>query len=145
MINDDLQYDGAGLKITENGEGCRLIPYLDGGGTPTDGYGNTHNVVMGVPITLEKAIADLTTNIQWAVRVVKEHALVRLTQGEFDALVDFVFNEGSGHFQSSTLLRLLNAGDFDGAKAQFMSWDKCGGVFSQGLFNRRTADVGEFK
>ncbi len=143
-LNNNLQYDTAGLTVTENAEGLRLIPYLDSNGTPTDGFGNTHGVVMGQAITVERATACLMSNIQWACTAVKNLVNVALTQGQFNALVDFVFNEGSGNFAESTLLRLLNSGDYHGASLQFAVWDKAGGVTLAGLEKRRLIETNEF-
>jgi lysozyme len=54
--------------------------------------------------------------------------------------VDFVFNLGAGNFQSSTLLKLLNSGDYQGASGQFPLWNHAGGVVVAGLTARRLAE-----
>lgn len=141
----NMQYSLSGLHLTEIGEGCVLKPYPDSGGVWTDGYGNTHGVIPhGPPITQAKAEADLTANIQTAVNTVNRLVTVHLTQHQFDALVDFVFNAGAGNFVSSTLLRLLNSGDYAGADAQFARWDMAGGAHIAGLAHRRAMEAGEF-
>jgi lysozyme len=139
-----MQYSGAGLALTENAEGCRLTAYQDVGGIWTNGYGNTHGVVPGSAITPEKAIADLRANIQTSVNDVNQLVAVQLTQGEFDALVDFDFNLGRGHLAHSTLLTDLNAGNFAAAGDQFEAWAKCKGVVVAGLLHRRVAEKTEF-
>jgi GH24 family phage-related lysozyme (muramidase) len=58
---------------------------------------------------------------------------VPLTADERAALDDFVYNLGAGNFRSSTLLKLLNAGDYAGAASQFDLWDHAGGVVLAGL------------
>ena len=63
---------------------------------------------------------------------------------EFDALVDFAFNCGCGAFAGSTLLKLLNAGDYPGAAAQFDVWDHASGKVVAGLLRRREAETQEF-
>lgn len=126
-------------------EGCKLTPYLDTTGIPTSGYGNTHNVVMGVNITQAQADTDLLNNLKSAINTVEHMVHVPMTDGEESALVDFVYNCGSGNFQHSTLLRLLNAGDYAGAAAQFDVWDKAGGVVLAGLLRRRQAETDMFK
>src|SRR5579864_6238940 len=123
-----MQYSPNGLKLTEQFEGLSLTAYQDVAGIWTNGYGNTHNVVPGSTITLEQAQSDLMSNISGAVYVVNKVVHVPLTQNQFDALVDFVFNLGSGSFQSSTLLRKLNAKDYAGAAAEFPKWNHAGGV-----------------
>ena len=75
---------------------------------------------------------------------VRTMVTVPLNANQFSALVDFVFNEGSGHFESSTLLRLLNAGDYTGSDAQFAAWDKAGGKVLAGLLTRRNAEAALF-
>lgn len=61
------------------------------------------------------------------VPIVQKYVTVPLSQGEFDALVDFVYNLGEGNFRSSTLLRKLNAGDREGAAQEFARWYKTNG------------------
>lgn len=142
-MNPPMQYTG--LKLTESFEGCNLSPYRDSRGVWTDGFGNTHGVVPnGPPITMAKALIDLGNNIGSAVNTVNTLVTAPLTQGEFNALVDFDFNEGSGHFASSTMLRLLNAGDYAGAAAEFDKWDLVGGTVVAGLLRRRQAEAQEF-
>ncbi|PRP71817.1 lysozyme [Chromobacterium amazonense] len=70
---------------------------------------------------------------------------VQLRQNQFDALVSFSYNLGLGSLQSSTLLRLLNAGDYAGAAGQFILWDKAGGKAVPGLLARRQAEQALFK
>ena len=141
-MNQNLQYTGQGL--TEQFEGCSLVAYLDSTGVPTIGYGHTAGVTQGMTCTQAQAEAWLTQDIQWAVAVVNNLVTVQLTQGEFDALVDFVFNVGSGNFASSTMLRMLDAGNFAGAADQFARWDLAGGQVVAGLLRRRIAEEGEF-
>jgi len=66
---------------------------------------------------------------------------VPLSQGQFDALVDFVFNLGAGRLASSTLLRDLNAGQYEAAGQQLLLWDHSGGVEVEGLKARREAEL----
>jgi lysozyme len=65
---------------------------------------------------------------------------VPLTQGQFDALVDFAFNLGSGRLASSTLLSYLNAGKYDAAAWQLLSWDHAGSREIPALKTRREAE-----
>ena len=138
----EMQYTGQ--KLTKDFEGCRLIPYQDSAGIWTDGYGNTHGVVPGTAITQDKADADLDRNLSTAVWTVNHYAAVPLTQNEFNALVDFVFNVGTGNFASSTMLRKLNLGDYAGCAAEFERWDRSGGIELAGLLRRRVAEEKEF-
>ncbi|EAA7932780.1 lysozyme, partial [Salmonella enterica subsp. enterica] len=65
---------------------------------------------------------------------------VRLTQGQFDALVSFAYNLGARTLSTSTLLRKLNAGDYAGAADEFLCWNKAGGKVLKGLTRRREAE-----
>ncbi|MBL8584943.1 MAG: lysozyme [Rhizobiaceae bacterium] len=112
-----------GLELLKAREGCRLKPYRDSVGVWTDGWGNTHGVIPnGPPITQEKADADLVRHLEDFERAVNQSVKVDLEQHQFDALVSFAYNVGVGAFQSSTMLKLINAGDFDGAAHQFNRW-----------------------
>ncbi len=140
-----LQYDPAGLLLTQGFESCRLVPYQDGKGVWTDGWGNTHGVVPNGPaITQEKADEDLKRNVASAEYAVNHYVAIQLSQPEFDALVDFVFNCGVGNFLKSTLLVKLNRGDLWGAANEFEKWDMSGGVHVAGLLRRRKAEHAMF-
>lgn len=143
-MNPEMQYSGAGLALTEDFEGCKLTAYQDSGGVWTNGYGNTHGVVPGSTITQEQAVADLHANIQSSVNDVNRLVTIQLSQGEFDALVDFDFNLGSANLGQSTLLSLINSGDFSGAADQFDRWDECKGTVLAGLLRRRQSETREF-
>lgn len=136
----NMSYSKDGMTLTEGFECCRLLPYLDIAGVPTDGWGNTHKVIMCVRITQEKADADLLANVQDAVDAVNDHVTVELTQHQFDALVDWTFNCGIGAMKSSTLLKKLNAGDLEGAHDELVRWCKANGVTVAGLLRRRKAE-----
>jgi len=140
-----VDYSEAGMKLTEEFEGCRLVSYLDSVGVPTIGYGHTSGVHLGMSCTQEQADAWLREDISLAIQSVNVLCRVPLTQGEFDALVDFDFNLGRGALGGSTLLRLLNAGDYAGAAAQFERWDMAGGKHMAGLLRRRHAEESEFR
>lgn len=142
---NNLTYSGNGLALTEQFEGCSLTAYQDQGGIWTIGYGHTGaDVVQCLTITLEEAQDLLSVDVQKAAAFVNGSVITQLSQCEFDALVDFVFNLGIGAFQSSTLLRDLNAGDMTVAAGQFDLWDHCGGAVVAGLLRRRQAETAEF-
>jgi lysozyme len=143
---NDLTYSRNGLALTEQYEGCRLTAYQDQVGVWTVGYGHTGaDVTPGLTITQAEAEALLAKDVLAAARCVNTMVKLRLTQGEFDALVDFVFNLGPGNFLRSTLLTALNAGDLTRAAAQFECWDRAGGVIVAGLLRRRKAELGLFQ
>jgi lysozyme len=140
-----MSYSKTGLALTESFEGCRLVGYRDIKGIPTAGYGHTGpDVVVGKTYTQEQVEQWLADDINWANNVVNSMVQISLTQPEHDALVDFVYNVGSGNFHGSTLLKLLNAGEIALAAEQFDQWDRSAGVVVAGLLRRRQAETAEF-
>ena len=143
-MNPAMTYSKTGIQLTERFEGCRLAAYPDTGGVWTIGYGHTHGVHEGMTCTREQAEAWLREDIQAAADAVNRLVSVLLKQSEFDALVDFVFNLGSGAFARSTMLEDLNAGNFAAAALQFPLWDRDAGRVLAGLLHRRLAEEAEF-
>ena len=144
-MKQTYQYSAVGLAITKSFEGLRLTAYQDVAGVWTIGYGSTIPTVHpGEVITEKEAEQRLIDNMQTAVSCVSEAVTITITQGQFDAMVDFCFNVGQGNFRNSTLLRRVNAGDFAGAAAQFLVWVYAGGVVQEGLDRRRRAEAEMF-
>jgi lysozyme len=139
-----MQYSKDGLHLTEGFEGCRLIAYPDpgtGGDPWTIGYGHTGpDVHPGMTITLEQAEDLLAQDVKRAEADVNAKLIVKVNQEEFDALVDFAFNCGCGNLNNSTLLKKLNANDFEGAAQEFLKWDMAAGHHMAGLLKRRQAE-----
>lgn len=133
----------------KSSEGLRLEAYPDPGssnGLPvTIGYGTTR--INGQPIKLEtkitKAQAELYLKADLEVFADKVRKLikVRLNDDQFGALVSFAYNIGIGAFQNSTLLRLLNTGDFKSVPDQLRRWNKNDGKVMKGLTNRREKEI----
>jgi len=131
-----------GLAHIKGWESLRLNRYLDEGGKPTIGYG--HLIKAGEnyqTITETEATGLLLTDLSIAIEAVNKGVKVNITQGQFDALVSFVFNVGSSRFYNSTLLKLLNRGDIGGVRSQFGRWIYIGKTPSNGLINRRAGDL----
>ncbi|MEZ2310881.1 lysozyme [Paraburkholderia sp. RCC_158] len=111
----------------------------------TIGVGHTGpEVRYGLTWTQDQADAQLLADVAGAVATVNRLVKVALTQAEFDALVDFVFNVGAGNFAGSTLLKLLNAGNRAAAAHEFEKWDMAAGKHLAGLLRRRIAEEHEF-
>ena len=140
-----MNYSKNGLHLTENFEGLRLTAYPDPAthGDPwTIGYGHTGaEVHQGMTITQDQAEEFLMQDVQKAVQTVNSKEHTDLTQNEFDALVDFVFNCGAGNFAGSTLLKNINAGDMEGAALEFQKWTHADGKVMAGLIKRRHAEA----
>ena len=143
--NGPMGMSNTGLELTNVSEGLRLHAYQDVGGTWTIGYGHTGGVTEGQTCTVEQAQYWLRCDITTAVSAVNRLVDVELTQGEFDALVDFTYNEGAGRLEASTMLGLLNSGEYAKAADEFEKWDLAGGVVVAGLLRRRQAEVAEFE
>lgn len=134
-----------GLALIRQAEGLRLRAYKCPAGVWTIGYGTTAGVKEGLVITKERAEELLREDVKRFEDQVMRLVKVRLTQGQFDALVSFIYNLGAGNLSNSTLLRLLNAGDYKGAAAQFDRWTKAGGKVLPGLVRRRAAERALFE
>jgi len=133
------------------GGGAELAAYQDPGGKWTIGYGNTGKEAKpGNTITQAKADQLLQQDLASREQEVRDHVHVPLTQGQFDALTSFVFNEGAGKFETSTLLKKLNAGDYAGAQKEFSKWTLGWDAKQQkmvvldGLKNRRADEAASF-
>jgi lysozyme len=139
-----LQLGAAGRKLIQSFEELRLTAYPDSRGIPTIGWGHTAGVKLGDSCTAEQADDWFTQDTHEAVMAVLRSVDVPLTQNQFDALVSFTFNVGEGSEAHSTLVRLLNAHDYDGAAQQFLVWDHVNGVVNAGLARRRAAEQALF-
>lgn len=140
-----MLYSKQGLALTEEFESCRLTAYRDVKGVLTIGYGHTgDDVTEGLTWTQNQADTALVCDTQSAVNTVNRLVTLDLSQTAFDALVDFVFNVGSGNFAGSTMLKLINSGNLDGAAEEFAKWDHASGQVVAGLLRRRIAEEQEF-
>ena len=142
-----------GRALIQSFESCRLKAYKDGGGVTTIGWGHTGpDVHMGMIIAQETADALFNADLAKFERDVNSLVTVPLTQGQFDALVSFAYNCGSDidedkraeGFGDSTLLRLLNEGDYQGAANEFPKWNKDNGKVIAGLTRRRLMEAALF-
>lgn len=136
-----------GLKLIKKFEGLSLKPYLCRAGIPTIGFGNTFYENMKKVTLQDETITEeradslfnflVTTNF---VNVVNRLVIVDINQNQFDALVSFVYNLGSGNFEKSTLLKKVNQEDFIGASLEFEKWNRASGKVLSGLTKRRLAE-----
>ena len=126
-----------GLETIKQHEGVRTAAYLDAVQVPTICYGSTRKVYLGQRATLAQCEERLWEDATYAGRGVGRGVKVKLTQGQYDALVSFVFNLGETKFYKSTLLRKINAGDCTGAAREFDRWVFAGGKRLRGLVVRR--------
>ncbi len=134
------QINAKGLRLLKSFEGLELRAYQDAVGVWTIGYGTTSDVRPGMVITEAQAEALLKRDLNRFERAVIDLVKVPLTDDQFSALVSFVYNVGEGALSTSTLLRLLNQRDYQGAADQLLRWDKAGGRTLAGLTRRRRAE-----
>lgn len=140
-----MEISQAGLDSIKKHEGLRLRAYRDAVGIWTIGYGHTGpEVTPGMEISEGEAESMLREDVLECEACIEEHVTVDLTQGQFDALCSFIFNLGCGAFERSTLLKLLNEGDYAGAAQQFGRWVNAGGKQLPGLVKRRGDELAMF-
>jgi lysozyme len=139
----------AGVRFIAGFEGFRSRLYNDPGGHCTIGYGHLvhHGRCNGNEpeefkqgISQKRGLELLGQDADVAERAVNRRVQVVLTQSQFDALVSFAFNVGTGAFGGSTLLRRLNGGEYDAVPAELMRWVNSGGTQLPGLVRRRRAE-----
>ncbi len=137
-----MRLSAVGLNLLRQSEGFSSHTYLDVAGYPTIGYGHrlVHPESFPNGITEEQGERLLLCDVGEAEQAVRRLVKVDLTQGQFDALVDFVFNVGAGRLEGSTLLRELNAGKHEEAAGQLLRWDHAGDVEVASLKARREAE-----
>jgi lysozyme len=137
--------NAVGLKLLTSFEGCELKAYDDSVGVMTIGYGHTAGVVPGMSITQAEAEEFLQQDLKEFESYVEDLVTVPLSGDQFSALVCFCYNTGPDGFGGSTLLKLLNGGDYEGAAKQFPRWNKGGGQPMLGLERRRLAEQALFR
>lgn len=136
-----------GEELIKSFEKCRLESYLP---TPDDkwtiGWGHTGEFIgPDIVWTQEEADAVFLRDIERFEDCVNRAVTAQVNQNEFDALVSLCFNIGCTAFGKSTLVRLLNAGDYNGASMQFGRWSKQNGKELSGLVRRRAAEAELFE
>lgn len=141
-----MQISSTGLDFLKRWERFRSTAYNDGYGNMTIGYG--HLIQPGekfAALSQAEALELLQRDVAWAESTVNQLVRVPLTQSQFDALVSLVFNWGAGNFRNSSHLALINSGDYQGTAARIREHPvTSGGVRSQGLVNRRSAEADLF-
>lgn len=125
-----MEINQSGIDLIVKYESFSAKPYLDPVGIPTIGYGSTYyedgtRVKMSDPsISKKRAEILFTYVLSETIINIKRYLKVKLTSNQFSAIVSLVYNIGIGNFSTSTLLRLLNKGNFSGAADQFLVWNK---------------------
>lgn len=129
------------VQTIRNHEGLRLTRYDDVGHSAI-GYG--HDITsadnIGQTITTAQAEQLLAQDVATVNAVINGTVRVPLTQNQYDAIGDLIFNIGQTAWQNSTMLAKLNAGDYAGAVNEFGRWVYAGGKVNQSLVNMRAAE-----
>ena len=132
-----MKTSNVGIELIKKYEGCVLKSYKCPSGVWTIGYGHTSGVKSGMQITKDQALDYLKQDLITFEKAVTNYVKVPLNQNQFDALVSFSFNCGSGALKTSTLLQKLNSSDYNGAANEFLKWNKSNGKVLNGLVRRR--------
>lgn len=124
-------------------EGVRLVAYRDIVGVPTVCYGETRGVRMGDRYTAEECLEMLGDGIVEFEQEIRKclKAPDTIPDGPYIAFNSLAYNIGAKAFCGSTLVRLANAGDLEGACRQLPRWNRAGGRVVKGLVNRRAEEM----
>jgi lysozyme len=135
------------IDIIKKFEGCKLASYKCQAGIYTIGYGSTFyengsKVNSGDSISQQRAESLLLTTVTKFASEVNKIVKSNVNNNQRSALISFAFNLGVGALKKSTLLKLVNANPNDPQIAhEFMKWVNAGGKPSNGLINRRRAEL----
>lgn len=139
-----------GIELTKESEGFVGQPYNDAARYCTIGYGHLIHLApcdASIPDEFKQGISEpqgtkiLRADMGQAERGVMTLVDTELTDGQYAALCDFVFNVGIGNFRSSTLRKRVNAGDHDRVAFEFRRWIFAGGKKLPGLELRREKEI----
>jgi lysozyme len=136
-----MKISAEGLALIKKFEGCELEAYKCSAGVWTIGYGHTKGVEEGMTITKDQAEEMLLEELVEYEKAVEEAVHNQLDQCMFDALVSWTYNLGPTNLNSSTMLKVLNAGQYEDVPAQIKRWNKAGGKVLEGLTRRREAEA----
>lgn len=139
-----MKTSSQGKNLIKEAEGLRLEAYRCPAGVPTIGWGHTKGVRMGQHITVQMAEDMLIEDIGPIERLLNGMK-INFRQAQFDALVSWIFNLGSGNFKGSTMYKriLENAADEE-ITDQLIKWTYSGKQQLAGLMKRRVAEANLF-
>ena len=129
-----------GLELIKKFEGCETTAYQDSVGVWTIGFGHTKGVEEGQTCSIEDAESMLADEMDEYEGYINNMVKVDLQQHEFDALVAWVYNLGPTNLGESTMLKVLNGGQFERVPDEMNRWTRAGGEILEGLVRRRQAE-----
>lgn len=131
-----------GIAILKDYEKLRLTAYLDSGGRPTIGWGTAHPwVKLGMTCTEDQANNWFKQDVDAVSAGLTRMIKVAIGSNKFSALVCWAYNVGLGNASTSTLIALLNKGEYDEVPIQLARWNKVNGAVVLGLVYRRNAEI----
>jgi len=130
-----------GLALIKKFEGCELKSYRCSANVLTIGFGRIKEVKEGDTCSQEQAEEWLAEELPEYESYINDMVDVDLTQNQFDSLVSWVYNLGPSNLKASTLLNVLNAGEYENVPEQIKRWNKAGGKVLDGLIRRREAEA----
>jgi lysozyme len=152
----DMRMSENGKKLLSSWEGLELRAYRDVGGKLTIGVGHLLTQseqssgkiwIKGEPVRYDAGLSEqqaldlLAQDLEKYEAVINDCVEVNLNQNQFDALTSFCFNVGGNAFMDSTLLKLLNQGNYEAVPEQLRRWVYCNHVKIQGMVNRRENEI----
>ena len=140
MIRNKMKISEDGLELIKKFEGCETTAYQDSVGVWTIGFGHTKGVEEGQTCSIEDAESMLADEMDEYEGYINNMVKVELQQHEFDALVAWVYNLGPTNLGESTMLKVLNGGQFDRVPDEMNRWTRAGGEILKGLVRRRQAE-----
>ncbi|GAC07624.1 lysozyme [Paraglaciecola chathamensis] len=132
------------IDIIKESEGVRLKAYRGPAGHWLIGYGHKAGVKQGMEINAPQAEVFLKNDLLKIEEQMSKLVKVPVNNNQFSALVCLGYNIGMGNLYKSTLLRLLNKGDYTGASDQFSVWRKAAGKVNAHLVKRRAKEKSLF-
>jgi lysozyme len=139
------------LKMLAHHEGVKTRPYKCPAGLWTVGVGHLIGDGKSLPdswnrtFTLEEVYAILAKDVERFERGVERLITIPLRQCEFDAIISFAFNLGTGCLQRSSVRSALNRGNKETAIESLLKYNKAGGKVLKGLDNRRKDEAAMFR
>jgi len=130
-----------GISLIKKFEGCEYNAYKCAADVLTIGYGHTKDVKEGDLVTQQEAENLLTKDLEEFEGYVLDAVEMPMSQHQFDAMVSWTFNLGPNNLKSSSMLKVLNKGDYEDVPAQIKRWNKAGGKVLEGLTRRREAEA----
>jgi len=132
------------IDLIKGFESFKPKTYLDVAGVPTIGWGTSKGIKLGMTTTKDQAEEWINRDVAEVESAIKSLLQVSCGENQMCALISLVYNIGIPHFETSTLLKKLNAGDVAGASQEFVRWDHSAGREVFGLLNRRIKEQSLF-